>query len=85
MESTCKISALKDNQTKLVEETLASVNIKVKTDAEFRKKGDEVLKDTERGTAMCRPTGEAEKYNTCDCVIFLKYAGGKPALSEKLK
>lgn len=85
MESTCKLSAVKDNQNKLLEETLASVNLKVRTDADLRKKGEEILKDTEKGTALCRPTGEAEKYTTCDCVIFLKYDGGKQALSEKLK
>lgn len=85
MESTCKISALKGNQANLIQQAILSVNPKASQDIELQKRGEEILQNTEKGTAFCRPTGEAQKYSTCECVIFLKFSGGKQALQEKLK
>jgi hypothetical protein len=85
MEKTCALSAIKDNQSKLIQEAALSIFPKNKDNADFLKKAEDLLANSDKGSAMCRPTGEGEKYNTCDCVIFLKFEGGKAALTTALQ
>ncbi len=86
MESTCKISALKDNHDKLITQAILSVNPKFAQDSAFLKKAKDSFFDSKKSElAYCRPTGTGEKYSTCDCVIYINYEGGKEALEKSLQ
>lgn len=85
MESTCKLSALKENQEQLISQTIFSTNPKLAQDAAFLEKiKQEFFKNSKPSLAYCRGTGTEETYATCDCVIYLFFEGGKEALKKAI-
>lgn len=84
MESTCKISALRENTDQIMSLAILSVKPKAAKDSALMQKGKEVLKEKQPNIAYCRPTGSGDKYSTCDCVIYIKYDGGQESLKKAL-
>lgn len=84
MESTCKISALKENTDQIMSLAILSVNPKAAQDSAVMQKGKEALKEIQPNIAYCRPTGSENKYSSCDCVIYIKYVGGQESLKRVL-
>lgn len=86
MESTCKISALRDNEEELFKQIIFSVDPKSAQNTAVLQKAKSKLFTSKKGEiAYCRPTGTGDKYTTCDCVIYLKYEGGRETLKKELK
>lgn len=84
MESTCKLSALKENQEALFLKAVQSADSKAAKNTALLEKSKEIFKESFPKVAYCRPTGTNDKYTTCDCVIYIFFEGGKEALTKAL-
>jgi hypothetical protein len=85
MMGTCKVSALQDNIQTLSKEAAFSALEKTKEDIQLQQKAIEVLKNQSKGSVVCKSIGDKEDYTVCDCVIYIKFTGGKKALRQVLE
>lgn len=85
MESTCKLSALKENTDQIMSLAILSVEPKAAQNKALMDKSKELLKSLQPQNAYCRATGAGDKYSTCDCVLYIKYEGGKEALAKEVQ
>lgn len=85
MQSSCKLSALKENQKKLFQSAVLSANPKWKDAPDLEKKSFDLLSKEKTEALICKPTGDlGANYKTCECLIYVMYKGGKDELVKKI-
>ncbi|MDX1961147.1 MAG: hypothetical protein SFU98_21435 [Leptospiraceae bacterium] len=82
--ATCKISAVKDNIDLIIFEVGKSIHRDLKIESPMYQSLKEELKDKELGSVECKSLTDEEEFKSCDCVVYIKYEGGKSALKKKI-
>ncbi len=85
MQSSCKLSAMKENQKKLYQDAVLSANAKWKGAPDLEKKSFDLLSKEKTEALVCKPTGDmGANYKSCECLIYVMFKGGKEELAKKV-
>lgn len=85
MQTTCKLSAIKENQKRLYKEAVISANSKWNSLPDVEQKAFDLLSKEKTDSVLCKPTGDlGANYKTCECLIYVMFKGGKEELAKKL-